>query len=196
MLLSAIRQLHVRGITIALVLGLLLTSLAVAPAAADTDLGEQGTVGPHRLLDTRENPGAICRYDGSHGSWGYLITVESMSVRPPRVRATFDSQKVGWRILVQRSKDGSPWTTVKRSGVQMVTATTTEDAPFARMKLDFDAPLQTNRRFRAVVRMMWYRADGSLQGSSRHAVDRYRTVKFYGDQVQRGPCEGYEAAAV
>lgn len=187
---------------VALGLALAFAALAAAPVAADTELGHKGTVGWHQLLDTRRDPGGVCRTETSTGEVSTEIRLDKISVRPPQMRSVGDSQEVAWRIVIQRSRltyesgtgwTPGPWKLVQKGAIQTATATATEDASFERMRVALDVPNRTNRVYRAVVKMFWYHADGTKQGTARHIVDRYRVHTFDFSRVQRSPCQGYEA---
>src|SRR5688572_15756315 len=114
--------------------GIVALMLAVAPVAADTELGHTGKVGAHSLQDTYTNGAAKCTYrttfEGGSSHWWRLRRID---VRPPRMFAISGSQRVGWRFVVQRSQDQGPWQVVYRSPVQKATASVKSRAAFESM---------------------------------------------------------------
>jgi hypothetical protein len=154
--------------------------LAVAPVAADTDLGHSGQVGQHSLRDgDYQHPGATCRYvvleSGSRGSEWLLKRID---VRPPRMRSVGSRQRVGWRFSVQRSSDEQVWKTTYKSPVQKATAYSGADASFTAMGVPVSVPAGSYNEpaYRVRVTMFWYGSDGNVLGTARHGVDYYRFV--------------------
>lgn len=83
---------------------LLLFGATVGPAGtqAGIELGQAGNVGGHGLTDSRESPGATCRF-APPLAWSLGETW--LQVRPPLMfahdsTATIDEQLVGWRAVV------------------------------------------------------------------------------------------------
>jgi hypothetical protein len=156
-------------------------ALAVAPVAADTELGHKGTVGQHSLRDTSSKGGVKCVFrtlSESNIHWeGGLARID---VRPPKMKAVSGRQTVGWRFIVQRSKDHGPWKVTYRSPIQKAKATTTTLASFSKMSIKVNVPAASrheNRHFyRVNVKMFWYRSNGTVQGTARHRVDWYQDV--------------------
>jgi hypothetical protein len=193
-----------RPVTASVLLAALVAIFAAGPVGADTELGHKGKIGAHSLRDTYTNGAAKCTYrttfEGSGSHWWRLRRID---VRPPRVFAISGSQKVGWRFVVQRSKDQGPWQVAYRSQVQKATASVNSRAAFESMGSRVSVPppssqFDNHHFFRVVVKMIWYRADGSQQGSARHLVDFYREQLdgevFAGDG--EGACQGIKGQVV
>ncbi len=67
--------------------------------------------------------------------------LKRLDVRPPRMRSAIAGlQKVGWRFIVQRSKDGGPWKVSYRSPIQVATARADSDARFLPMGVNVTVP--------------------------------------------------------
>jgi hypothetical protein len=119
------------------------------------------------------------------------------------MRSISTSQVVGWRFIVQRSQDGGPWQRTFRSPIQKALAHQDANASFTRMWVKVNVPPDglsdefiTSYSYRVIVRMIWYRADGTQQGSARHLVDYAHNVlagKDYGINTFGGGCVGYVA---
>jgi hypothetical protein len=193
-----------RSLTASLLLAVLVAIMAAGPAAADAELGHKGQVGAHYMRDTYSDGAAKCTYrttfEGSGSHWWKLRRID---VRPPRVFAISGSQKVGWRFVIQRSEDQGPWQVAYRSPVQKATASVNTRAAFASMGSRVSVPPPSsqfdNHHFiRVVVKMIWYRADGSQRGSARHLVDFYREQLdgevYAGDG--EGACQGIKGQVV
>lgn len=140
-----------------------------APVAADTPVSHSGTVGVHYLADSKEYPGARCKYDGSSN----LATIR---VRDPFVFASSndpDSLSVAWQVIVQKRAGSGPWTTVKKSPRQFGEATTGTPADFSPISVAITA--DTSADYHVLVRMTWYVGGKALAqvGTATHRVDRY-----------------------
>jgi hypothetical protein len=151
--------------------------LAVAPVAADTELGHSGQVGQHSLRDADvDHPGASCRYKTlESGPRGYENLLKRIDVRPPRMRSVGPSQRVGWRFIVQRSPafEEEVWTTTYKSPIQKATAYAGVNASFDPMSVPVAVPADSynDPLYRVHVTMFWYASDGTVLGRARHGVD-------------------------
>jgi hypothetical protein len=168
--------------------------VGVAPAAADTELGHTGQVGAHSLRESYSDGGAKCTYrttfEGQSSHWWRLRRID---VRPPRVRAISGQQVVGWRFIVQRSEDGGRWERTYRSPIQKATASTSANAAFSSMGIKIIVPAPSSQfsnhyQYRVVVKMFWYRANGTQRGTARHLVDFYR--EQFDGEVSAGDGDG------
>ncbi|MBX3031049.1 MAG: hypothetical protein KF809_12945 [Chloroflexi bacterium] len=181
-----------RRMSVALLAGMLAVS-SVAPAAADTELRDTGKVGAHSLQDTFAQPGARCRYTGASSSTSFEGPLTAINVRAPRIRARSGTQRVGWRVIVQRKRPGQSWTTVRRTAVVTATATTGKDAKLGRQRVAVSGPSSPGPSFRVLVKMIWYRGS-KVEGTARHRVDRYLVVAgSTAGLVESGSCPGYTA---
>jgi hypothetical protein len=171
-------------------------SVAAGPVAADFELGHKGKVGPHSTVDSIEAASVRCNYKtvaekdypDEYYLWRGKLT--RLEVIPPKVRSVIGTQRVGWRFIVQRALNpeltfSDSWKTTYRSAVQTATATETKRARFTPMYVPVDVPRASADRsygYRIVVKMFWYRADGSVQGTARHLLSYYET--FFKERVQ------------
>ncbi len=166
-------------------IGVVMLLVAATPVAADTSMSHTGVVGPHRLVDTSSRPGMTCEMSQlPSGYW----TMHAVSVRPPRMRGTRDGQRVAWRFTIQRSATGPwNWQTYYRSPLQYGTADVHTPAAFYGMSAWVSGSGFYWHRVR--VKMFWYRANGTLVGTAKHAVDYYREGAT--GNVYEAPC-GYD----
>jgi hypothetical protein len=161
--------------------GVIAVLMAVSPAAADTPLAHTGNVGPHRLIDTWSKPGMACHLSQVAFNWWML---DRISVRPPKMRGTRDHQPVAWRFFVERSPIGTEvaipydWKVTFRSPRQSAVAHVHTPARFSRMDTPITVPKPHAHgdvyAYRVKVRMIWYRANGTVQGRATHLVDLRR----------------------
>lgn len=173
-----------RQLSPALLIGMLIAAMAVQPVLANHELGHRGTVGFHALVDTQASPGATCTYrelEPIGGYWeGYLRRI---SVAPPRMRAIAAPQKVGWQFTVQRKESfegaSTAWYETYTSPWQNATTNSTSDASFTSMSVRVFGANSTDGSYsyRVLVKMRWYRANGTTQGTAIHKVDNYRLVE-------------------
>jgi hypothetical protein len=180
---------------------LLLLTFGVQPVLADTELGHTGTVGFHRLRESVTNyGGAVCIYrsDPPPSAYSYEGELYSLEVRPPKVKAIAGAQQVGWRFIVERRSEDElagawfPWVERIRSKIQRRTTDTNTNAPFTWMQADVIVPTNgvndTPRyQYRVLVKMYWFYADGSIEGTATHRVDWYTLA--YEDQPVTGDIE-------
>jgi hypothetical protein len=174
--------------------------MSASPVLADTPVTHTGNVGPHRLIDNTDRAGMTCRLEqvvepepGGGGGWWML---DRISVRPPRMRGTRANQLVAWRFIVQRGKIGTgvgvppEWKVTYRSPRQYATAGVHSPASFSRMKVPVRVPKPhaggDSYAYRVKVKMFWYRANGTLQGTASHRVDYAREIPP--DDVFAAPC--------
>lgn len=170
------------------------------PVLADTELGDNGTVGAHSLTDTSSTPGAKCHY--RFNSDLGLGRLKSITVRPPNMSAVAGrtNQIVGWKFAIQRRFVGSstgPWKQIYHSILQTTSTGGSGDAGgFSSMTAPISLPSNEGatgvHHFRVIVSMFWYRKDDeTIQGSSRHRVDFYRGVMNTGERwTDDGSCGG------
>jgi hypothetical protein len=113
-----------------------------------------------------------------------------LEVRPPKVRSSGGSQRVGWRSIVQRTHQVSPeWIVTYKSPIQKATASATTNAPFSAMKVKVNVP-DFPVYYRVDVVMFWYAADGSKAGKARHRVDYYNRLVDMRPGVDKNKCTG------
>ena len=154
------------------------------------ELGHKGTVGVHSLNDTAASPGVTAKYKyNSQDGFGWL---KRLKVEPPNVRAVAgkSAQTVGWRFQVWRKVCGlggcDIWR-VRYTSPEMTAVTDdAHDAAFTPMAVSVKVPCGHNCAdagaiYRVVVKMNWYRANGSVQGAAKHRVYYYRASMDTGD---------------
>jgi hypothetical protein len=167
----------------------LLAVLVAAPVAADLERGHKGHVGYHALVDTEANAGARCIYrtvvERESGDPAHPIYWEGrlrrLEVNPPIMRtALAATQKVGWRFIIQRAKDGGTFERVYRSPVQVQRLRVNRESSFLPMGVDLRVPKasrhENRHEYRVMVKMFWYGADGSVSGSALHQLSWYELV--------------------
>jgi hypothetical protein len=191
-----------RRVAWSIVLASIVAVMAVGPVAADTELGHKGTVGKHSLRDSARQGGIFCRYKTlSESKNHYEGKLNRLVVRPPKMRAISGVQKVGWRFIVQRSNYDGPWKRTYRSPIQTAKAYSHTNASFTRMSVKVNVPrdgvdgeFDASYSYRVIVKMFWYRPNGTIRGSARHLVDYAHYVNYGGgDGIGGTPCEGYLA---
>jgi hypothetical protein len=172
------------------------TTLAVAmlviaqPVLADTELGHTGTVGVHSLSDTSGNPGTTAKYKyNSSDGFGWL---KRLFVKPPNMRAVAgkNAQKVGWLFTVERKICGiggcDIWRLRYTSPEMTAVTDDTHNAAFSEATVGVTVPCGHNcadagATYRVTVKMIWHRANDSVQGTARHRVYWYRAVMDTGE---------------
>lgn len=154
-----------RALALAAVTGALLSPGA---ALADTELGEQGRVGPHLLVDTESSPGARCDYTVVEGG----LRFAQMEIQPPIAYpvAGRARQKVAWAVRLQMKRPGYGWKTKLQTAWFVKRATATTPAPFESTWVSWKT--SGSVRWRALVVIEW-RHQGLPVGSTRHRVDHY-----------------------
>ena len=170
--------------------------IGAGPVAADFEMGHKGKVGPHSVVDSADAASVRCNYktvaEVDHPDDWYVWRgkLTRLEVRPPRVRSVIGTQRVGWRFIVQRAVNptstfSDAWKTTYRSAVQTATATDTKRARFTPMYVPVDVPRASAERsygYRVMVKMFWYRADGSVQGTAKHLLSYYEI--FFKEHVE------------
>jgi hypothetical protein len=181
-----------------LVLGILAGPQTVA---ADTELGETGTVGAHSLNDTTANPGATCKYHYISAQDGGRLN--RIDVDPPNVKAVAgkSSQSVGWQFTVQRRAGSiytnNPWKNRYTSPIKKALTDDAHNAPFSGGTVSVTVPYGPDSQdvqadYRVVVKMLWYLPNGAVQGTARHRVNYYDTTENNASlAVQHNLCWSY-----
>jgi hypothetical protein len=152
--------------------------------SADTTSGQ---VGNNYFKDDMMATGAKCvYYVDPHGvAWFQKMVVQPPSLWWPDRNSSSNNEHgiVGWKFILEKS-NFSPWVVVKTSSVQKATAYEDSQSPF---NTGTRAPLTKktlkvnplghggNDVWRARVRGMWYRSNGSVMGWVEHIVYWYTT---------------------
>ena len=171
------RLLH-RRLAIAAVGAFSLAMLAGGPAMAS----HTGTVGSHSLRDSTTAPGDTCKYrEITDPPYESVYVLKRITVAPPRVRAISGTQKVGWKFTVQRKESfegaSTGWLETYSSPIQTAMTNSAHDAAFTSKTVSvIGAHTDTLLRYRVLVTMLWYRANGSIQGTAIQQVHWYKLV--------------------
>src|SRR3954469_17116805 len=119
-----------------LVLLLALLALTLKPsgsAMAAAELGQAGDIGGHGLTDSRESPGATCRFAPP---FAWSLGETWIQVRPPVMFARdvtdgVDEQLVGWRATIQVWDHASrTWQQLRQGEIQRAVAADNRAAIF------------------------------------------------------------------
>ena len=163
------------------------------PSLASADIvfsPPSGNFGPHFLRDSPEFGGARCTYPEP------AYQLSTIRIRPPSVYAFdrttgADSQKTGWKYIIESSSDALNWTPAVTSRVQKGTATEVKDAPFTARTYAFTGGAGMDY-YRVSIRMLWYSQDGTIvRGSAEHTVEYYDIVgSGFPTAVRVEPCAG------
>jgi hypothetical protein len=188
---------------------LVVTALVISPVLADEEFGHTGSVGYHRLRDSASAGGAICSYkrvSPSPGGYSYEAKLKWIDVRPPKVRAIAGSQEVGWQFMVERVRQvaNDTWVLRYTSPIQRDVTNASTNADFTLRGINVvlnttSADEDPQYLYRVKVKMLWYRANGTIQGTATHLVSNYRQVwnnfPVFGTQTltEEYPCPGWTA---
>jgi hypothetical protein len=173
----------------AVLIGLLTAAITAGPVAAAFDWGQTGRTGPRLIADSLSESSVRCDY-GTVGvqespdewyRWQGKLT--RLDVRPPQMWSIAGTQRVGWRFIVQRAKKptstfNDPWFTTYRSAIQTATATQVDSAAFTPMHVKVAVPkgtLERNHAYRVMLKLFWYRANGTVQGTAKYLLSYYET---------------------
>jgi len=155
--------------------------------AADSTTGAVG-----HYLPTESNTvaaaGAACLYSTSDGTFYniYRIVGRKPSVWWPDTNSSISGQHgtVGWRLILKyKAESATTWTLLSQTGIQKATAY--EDSPaydandraaFTNQWVNISyATFSDNVQFKALIKIYWFRADGSVRGTAQHSVQYYAT---------------------
>jgi hypothetical protein len=147
-----------RIVRVLVFLPILLASGATDAVRAGIEMGHAGNIGGHGMTDTRESPGATCRF-APPLAWSLGETW--LQVRPPLMvardsTAGVDEQMVGWRATIAAWDDASgAWTPFLEGPTQRAVAAENRAAlfdsrgPETHFHLGYGA-------FRVTVELFWY----------------------------------------
>jgi hypothetical protein len=155
-----------------------LATLAMAqPTMAFSKTGQTGRIGAYSVTDGVGLSGVTCAYDAGPGSLQHL---RAMWVTPPLAKAVpgMGSEKVGWSYTIQRKIQREGWTNRVTSKILTKYATSSEYEVLPGGKTvkvilpnGPDGPTAT---YRAVIKMLWYAADGrTVIGTVSGRMDTY-----------------------
>jgi hypothetical protein len=160
----------------AFILGGVLVLVGGGLAAADTDLGQSGQVGPHHLRDSKIlGAGVACVY-AFDGTFNRLT---SIVVRPPfaeakDIKPTRDVRQIYWRIKVQAraAHATGPWKTIRHTSSQDARGYDDTPAPFVKRTLPMS--LGGKRSIRVSIDLAWANVGGNgILGEAHNRVDIY-----------------------
>jgi hypothetical protein len=162
----------------------------VAHDEGDSD-AHRGIVGRHVFVDSKDRPGARCRYHAIDHVTDVAPTVDvaefvGVAVRPPKVGAVkrLRYQPVGWRFVLQEKLPDGEWTKVKRSPLQIAKGGHRHAARFSRMRVRYNGDPDAD--YRVVTKAYWFRRHRRVMGVATHLVYFYMVR----DEVTEGSCPG------
>ena len=143
---------------------------------------------------------ARCRYEATQvGKFGWTeALLRRIVVIPPTMYGLTRGQTVGWRFAVQRSIDSAGWERTYRSPIQRTTAGPNRPASFTKMGVGVGLPGippgadwdLNDVHYRVVLKMFWFRSDGSVQQRVTHGFSSHRHYVdgeyHYGEQYCAG----------
>ena len=155
--------------------GIVLDKIVVKPAGIQT-----GTVGIYSLSDTGTSPGVKANY-------GYVRTYHTWKlgkivVHAPHMTAVSGktAQKVGWKFIIQRRFCDfgycGPWSNDYTSRTFTAVTNDATNAAFVDESVGVRPGgygYDGGYGYRAIVKMLWYRPSGSLQGTAKVRVFYY-----------------------
>jgi hypothetical protein len=160
-----------------------ISALAIAqPALAYTELGTTGTVGAHKLQDTKSDPGAGCSFK-QVGTNQYRLT--HIYVFTPFMKGVpgMGEEHVAWSFTVQRrivrSGGAGPWQDDYTSPKFRSHTDSTRYAGFdleegVRVVVPFAQSSAKSANYRVIVKLFWYKSDGTtILGTATDRVDWY-----------------------
>lgn len=181
------------GPVIALLVTAVLT-LSSAPLFAATPINDGGTPGKAAFTDTDGTPGARCQYRPASGRFLTGMALGHVNVSALKVFGSLGDrpQQVGAQVWLRQKKD-SAW--VRRAGGEVLTGQATGTVP---VTLDPDlVSVPRGARpegiWQAVVKVIWYDRDASVDGWRTYVIDEYRTLVKGSNgpvRVVRNVCQG------
>jgi len=162
-----------------------LALLAPATASAAHQIGQTGHPGTWGMTDRAAEPGAKCSYVGGGTAGSTYLTGIKLLHGPEITGLHATLRSVGYRPIIQHLEGGA-WVTVKKG--TLITGAASLTHPVALPPERTSVPVVSNpSRFRLLLRLFWYHADASVEGTRTVVVDSY--VKFGGTGVVSN-CKG------
>jgi hypothetical protein len=119
-----------------------------------------------------------------------MARLRKITVTPPEMFAKSGQQTVGWRFVVRRTINEGDYPSHQvtyTSPIQTRTATTSEAADFdlQRVAVTLSTSVEDQRDvfYQVVLKLYWYRANGSVQSSTTYLMPDY-TVRVKGPDWQ------------
>lgn len=178
--------------------GLLIAAFATTAIALSggTALGAHqvastGSPGTWILPDTAANPAARCSYNGGGVLGGtYLTGIRQLN--DVELFGTSSSlRSVAVRPIIQHKVSGA-WTNVKKGTLVSGNASQSNSAVLGTGLTTFGVTTQPKNPFRLALKLIWYRADASVQGTRTILADSY--VRRDGGVA--GQCKGFVSDVV
>ena len=161
------------------IVGLLsLVAVLMAPggAFAAHSIGHTGSPGDWALTDRPAEPGARCSYAGGGTAGSTYLTGIKLLHGPEIWGIHAGLRSVGYQPTIQQWKGGA-WVNVKQG--TLVTAPASKSHPVSLPPERTALPAVSNpTKFRLVLKLIWYRADASVEATRRIVVDSY--VRYAG----------------
>jgi hypothetical protein len=128
-----------------------------------------------------------------NGTWTEAL-LHRIAVRPPTIAKTVGTRSVGWRFIVDRSLDreNTPWVVAYRSPLQRGSSSADLTPMRVNVTVPADADTPNGQRFvwyRVIIKLFWYRSDGSVQMKVTHLMDDMHLI-VAGDDLIDSYCPG------
>lgn len=147
-------------------------ALSGGSALAAHQVSQSGSPGAWDLPDSAANPSSRCGYNGGGVLGGTYLTSIKLIQNVEIFGTSGSKRSVAYRLIIQHKQNGS-WHTVKKGTLVSGQATSGSAAVLPPTKVSFGALKQPKNPFRAQVKMIWYAADASVQGTRIIALDSY-----------------------
>jgi hypothetical protein len=160
--------------------------LSAGTALGAHQISHTGSPGSWVLPDTAANPAAKCSYNGGGVMGGtYLTGIRLMN--DVEIRGTTAGlRSVAFRPIIQHKVSGV-WKTVKKGTLVSGNASLSSPVVLSGDLTSFGVTQQPKNPFRLALKLIWYRADASVQGTRTILVDSY--VRRDGGVA--GKCAGF-----
>ncbi|MFN8622784.1 MAG: hypothetical protein U0869_18770 [Chloroflexota bacterium] len=141
-------------------------------ALASHQVGQTGSPGTASIVDKAADPGAKCSYtDGGAAGGPYLTGIRQRN--DIEITGTGASlQSVAVRPLVQHLVSGT-WTTVKKGTLISGNASQSQTVQLTTGLTKVPVVNKPENPFRLALKVIWYNADVSVQGTRTIVVDSY-----------------------
>jgi hypothetical protein len=131
---------------------------------------------------------------GQYWEWG----LRRLYVTAPLFAALDEGQGVGWRFIVQRKVGDGAWSVRYRSPIAKGNASADGTVDLSPMDVGVTVPPDAfNAFYRVVVKVYWFRPNGSTQTTAKQGLNEYRVwIDGQFRWKQGGFCEGRAGFAV
>ena len=162
-------------------------------------LSQTGNVGVYSLNDTSAAPGTNAIY--KYGYYKDYWKLRKIVVRAPNVHAVAGktAQTVGWNFTIQKQFCDfgycGGWFHDYTSPTFKAVTNDATNAPFSDESVGVRAGpfgYDGGYGYRAIIRMFWYRANGSVQGTAKVRVYYYQLTTGSTAEVVTGGCPGWD----